>query len=101
MKKTAFKFIFIVCTLHTLNTIAQTHQPLKMNYPETRKESVSDNYFGTVVHDPYRWLENDTSVETAKWVKEQNAVTQEYLSKIQYRQKISDRYQSIFNYEKY
>ena len=101
MKKTIVIFLFIMCDICYSNTIAQTPQPAKMKYPETRKDSVSDNYFGTIVHDSYRWLENDTSAETAQWVKAENAVTQEYLSKIPFRQKISDRYEGIFNYEKY
>ena len=44
----------------------------KMSYPETKKEAVIDDYFGTTVEDPYRWLENDTSAETEAWVEAQN-----------------------------
>ncbi len=71
-------------------------------YPETRMdETVVDDYFGTKVADPYRWLENDTSAETAKWVKEQNEVTQDYLSHIPFRNAIKDRLTQIVNYERY
>ncbi|MGV3762653.1 MAG: S9 family peptidase, partial [Parapedobacter sp.] len=45
-------------------------------YPATAKGEVTDNYFGTEVADPYRWLENDTAAETKAWVAEQNKVTQ-------------------------
>ncbi|MEG0252520.1 MAG: S9 family peptidase, partial [Muribaculaceae bacterium] len=51
-------------------------------YPSTHQGDVKDTYFETEVADPYRWLENDTTAETAAWVKAQNAVTQSYLDKI-------------------
>ena len=71
-------------------------------YPETRKDTtVVDDYFGTKVADPYRWLENDTSAETAQWVKAQNEVTQDYLSHIPFRNAIKDRLTQIVNYERY
>ena len=73
----------------------------KIAYPETRKDTtVVDDYFGTKVVDPYRWLENDTSAETADWVKRQNAVTQVYLSKIPFRDEIAKRYEDLFNFPK-
>ena len=71
-------------------------------YPETRKDTtVIDDYFGTKVADPYRWLENDTSAETAQWVKEQNEVTQDYLSHIPFRSALKDRLTEFVNYERY
>ena len=75
---------------------------MTLKYPPTRKDNtVKDNYFGTVVYDPYRWLENDLSPETADWVKAQNGVTMGYLGQIPYREAIKERYSFIFNYEKY
>ena len=70
-------------------------------YPETRKDTVVDDYFGTLVADPYRWLENDTSAETAQWVKEQNEVTYDYLSHIPFRNALKDRLTELVNYERY
>lgn len=70
-------------------------------YPKTAKEKISDNYFGTEVPDPYRWLENDRSVETKAWVIAENKVTQNYLSQIPYREAIKKRLASLWNYEKY
>jgi len=71
------------------------------NYPESRKdESVIDDYAGTKVADPYRWLEDDNSEETAAWVGAQNEVTQDYLTQISFRQNIRDRYEELFNYPK-
>jgi prolyl oligopeptidase len=67
-------------------------------YPETKKGDVVDDYFGTKVADPYRWLEDDRSDETAQWVKEQNAVTYSYLESIPYRENIKARLTEIWNY---
>lgn len=72
----------------------------KLNYPVTQKQQVEDNYFGTIVNDEYRWLENDTSEETEAWVNTQISFTNEYLNQIPYREKIKARYQDIYNYEK-
>lgn len=70
-------------------------------YPETKKVEQIDEYFGTLVEDPYRWLENDTSAETAAWVKAQNEVTFGYLEKIPFRETIRQRLEGLWNYEKY
>lgn len=69
-------------------------------YPETKKCDSSTTYFGTKVDDPYRWLEDDLSEETAEWVDAQNAVTNEYLSKIGSRELIREKLEAIWNYEK-
>ncbi|MBC7886320.1 MAG: S9 family peptidase [Ferruginibacter sp.] len=75
---------------------------LEVKYPSTKKDSlVKDNYFGTEVADPYRWLENDTSAETGAWVKAQNEVTESYLQQIPFRKTIGKRYEDLFNYEKF
>ena len=75
---------------------------IEVKYPVTKKDStVKDDYFGTLVADPYRWLENDTSAETAAWVKAENEVTHNYLSKIPFREAIEKRYETLYNYEKY
>jgi prolyl oligopeptidase len=77
-------------------------KPIEVKYPTTRKDStVKDNYFGTQVPDPYRWLENDTSAETAAWVKEENTVTEHYLAQIPFRDAIRKRYTELVDYEKY
>ncbi|MCU0384088.1 MAG: prolyl oligopeptidase family serine peptidase [Cyclobacteriaceae bacterium] len=69
-------------------------------YPQTAKTDTVDNYFGTAVPDPYRWLENDTTQQTADWVKAQNEVTFGYLNNIPYRDAIKKRLEKIFNYER-
>ncbi len=73
----------------------------KIEYPVTAKGNVVDTIFGTPVPDPYRWLEDDMSKETAAWVQEQNRVTFAYLEKIPYRDQIKKRLTNIYNYEKY
>lgn len=70
-------------------------------YPQTRKIDHTDDYNGTKISDPYRWLEDDRSAETAEWVKEQNKVTFDYLSQIPYRKQFQERLEKIFNYPKY
>jgi len=71
-----------------------------MTYPETKKDYTTDNYFGTRIADPYRWLENDTSTETKNWVDEENKITQNYLEQIPYREDIKNRLTEIWNYPK-
>ncbi len=68
--------------------------------PVTRKDNTVDNYFGTEVADPYRWLEDDASDETAAWVEAQNKVTNHSLSHIPFRGKLLQRLTEVSNYEK-
>ena len=70
------------------------------NYPETTKSDHVDTYFGVDVPDPYRWLENDTSEATGKWVKAENEVTFGYLNHIDYRGKVKSRLEELMNYER-
>ncbi|MBV4357092.1 prolyl oligopeptidase family serine peptidase [Pinibacter aurantiacus] len=70
-------------------------------YPSTRKVDQADNYFGTKVSDPYRWLEDDNSEETKDWVKKQNGVTNAYLAKIPFRADVKKRLEELWNYPKY
>jgi prolyl oligopeptidase len=73
----------------------------KIEYPPTKTDDVADTYFGTKVPDPYRWLEDDRSEETAAWVKAQNKVTFAYLESVPYREQIKARLEKMWNYEKY
>ena len=71
-------------------------------YPETRKDTtVVDDYFGTKVADPFRWLEDDNSEETSDWVKRQNEVTFGYLETLPNRGKIRERLEKLYNYERF
>jgi prolyl oligopeptidase len=88
--------IIIVMTISSCNC-----EKDRINYPVTKKVDQTDDYFGTTVADPYRWLEDDNSEETAAWVQEENAVTNEYLANIPFREKIEERLTEIFNYPRY
>lgn len=70
-------------------------------YPESRRVNQTDDYFGTTVADPYRWLEDDNASDTQAWVKAQNDVTFGYLDTIPQRKAIRDRITSLWNFEKY
>ncbi len=72
----------------------------KLDYPETQQVDTVDVYFDTAVADPYRWLEDDNSEETAEWVKAQNAVTNAYLEKIPFRGALKEILTTLSNYEK-
>jgi hypothetical protein len=88
-------------TMVTLPPVT-TEKKSTITYPITRRdETVSDNYHGTTIADPYRWLEDDHSAETADWVNRQNAVTFDYLSKIPYRDAIKKRLSAVYNYERF
>ncbi|NQZ27459.1 MAG: S9 family peptidase [Colwellia sp.] len=80
------------------DTIAAAQQ--KVTYPTTQKGDVVDNYFGTDVADPYRWLEDDRSEETGAWVEAENKVTFDYLAQIPYRDELKSRLAELWNYEK-
>ncbi|NOT75055.1 MAG: S9 family peptidase [Cyclobacteriaceae bacterium] len=69
-------------------------------YPITKKGDVVDTLFGTAVADPYRWLENDTTKETADWVAAENEVTFAYLKNIPFREDIRKRLDEVQNYER-
>jgi len=94
MKKLTILLSFLL--LYSCNTT----QNNKLEYPTTEKGTVVDNYFGTEVADPYRWLEDDLSEETAQWVETQNNVTFKYLDQIPFRDKIKKKLEKIWNYEK-
>ncbi|WP_271423834.1 prolyl oligopeptidase family serine peptidase [Aequorivita sinensis] len=71
-----------------------------VTYPQIKTVDTVDTYFGVEVKDPYRWLEDDRSAETAEWVKAENEVTFDYLNKIPFREELKKRLSDIWNYEK-
>lgn len=72
-----------------------------MLYPVSRKSNQIDNYHGTLVADPYRWLEDPDSEETRSWIEAQNQITFAYLNEISGREKIKQRLTKLWDYEKY
>ncbi len=95
MKKLVYSIFIASVVSQTVN--AQTNQ---MNYPTTDKKDVIDVYFNTKIADPYRWLEDDRSAETAAWVTAQNNVTFAYLDQIPYRDQLKKQLTEKWNYEK-
>ncbi len=78
-----------------------TYPKMKVTYPDTKKVDHSDDYHGTLVGDPYRWLENDTAQDVAAWVQSQNKATFGYLDQIPFRKNIQDRITELINYPRY
>lgn len=83
--------------------LAQSSRPSAFSgtYPTTNKGTQTDVFFSKSVADPYRWLEDDRSAETADWVTRQNAVTSAYLAKIPFREALRKRLTELWNYEKF
>jgi prolyl oligopeptidase len=98
MKKMVLMFILLSVVLAFA---ACQKEAAKLAYPVTKKVDQVDDYFGTKVADPYRWLEDDNAEEVKAWVQAQNAVTFGYLDTIPYRPKIKARLTEIFNYPRY
>ena len=91
---------FSVAVLLSSFTFAQQMNN-KLTYPATKKVDTVDTYFGARVPDPFRWLEDDRAEDTKAWVKAENKVTMDYLSRIPYRDSIYKRLEQLWNYEKY
>ena len=73
----------------------------KLDYPATRKDAVEDDYHGTKIADPYRWLEDDNSADTKAWVAAQNKVTFGFLETIPQRERIRERMTKLWNFERF
>jgi prolyl oligopeptidase len=95
---------FLIISMLALVACTQNMSDKKLSLlsiPVAHKDSVEDNYFGTLIADPYRWLENDTAPEVADWVVQQNKATFHYLEQIPIRNEIKTRLTEIWNYEKF
>lgn len=95
--------LFICLTIGLAILLAACTRVAKIEplpYPETPRGEVVDNYFGTEVADPYRWLEDDASAETAAWVEAENAVTTNYLEQIPFRNAIRERLTALWDFPK-
>jgi prolyl oligopeptidase len=96
------KIILIMIASSAIASFGQASKTGKINYPKTRKDkTIVDTYFNTKISDPYRWLEDDKSEETVEWVKAENTVTFDYLSKIPFRDAIKQRMEKVWNFEKF
>jgi prolyl oligopeptidase len=103
MRRTRFAMAAVVAALAvTLVSTTHAEEPKKLKYPDTKKGDVVDDYHGTKVADPYRWLEDDVrkSKDVAAWVEAENKVTFGFLESIPEREAIKKRITDIYNYEK-
>ena len=91
----------LVLATTACTTTEESTETMTVDYPLTEKVNQVDTYFGTEVADPYRWLEDDRSAETAAWVKAENEVTEAYLNTIPFRKAINERLTELWDYEKY
>ncbi|MGB8762138.1 MAG: S9 family peptidase, partial [Candidatus Sulfotelmatobacter sp.] len=82
-------------------TLLSAAQTLPLTYPQARRSDQVDDYHGTKVADPYRWLEDTDSAETHAWVEAENKLTFGYLDQLPYRQAIRDRLTKLWNYERF
>ncbi|HLV40031.1 prolyl oligopeptidase family serine peptidase [Xanthomarina sp.] len=97
------KKIIISCVCATLIISCETNTKnpeAPLNYPKTKTVDTFTTYFGTEVKDPYRWLEDDRSAETAAWVKTENELTYGYLETIPYKDSLKNRLETLWNFEK-
>ena len=91
----------IIFSLLSLMTLLSSAQTAPLTYPQARRSDQVDDYHGTKVADPYRWLEDTDSAETHAWVEAENKLTFGYLDQIPYRQALRDRLTKLWNYERY
>jgi len=98
MKKT---MLILILFSIVLVFAACKKEAARLAYPETKTVDQVDDYFGTKVADPYRWLEDDNAEEVKAWVQAENAVTFGYLDTIPFRPRIKARLTEIFNYPRY
>ena len=100
MKKLMLPIITALVLVGCNNSNVSINQTNTVTYPKTKKVDTVTNYFGTQVKDPYRWLEDDMSEETARWVEDQNKTTFGYLENIPFREELKQRLTTLWNYEK-
>ena len=96
----SYFFLFLLIFTMSCEETNGNEKGLITQYPITKKDIVYDSYFDIKIEDPYRWLEDDRSPETEKWVIEQNKITNNYLGSIPYRDSLKDRVKNLWNYEK-
>lgn len=96
MLKRSF-FLLVVCSFFSFTLYAQNG----FNYPKPKKVDQVDDYHGTKVADPYRWLEDTKAAEAQAWIADQNKVTDAYLATISERESIKARLTELWNYERF
>ena len=95
LKITTISFTFFLFMFGSKSSFAQ------FKYPVTKQVNQVDDYFGTKVSDPYRWLEYDTAANTKQWIQTEQAFTENYLSKIPFRNLVKMQVEKVINYPRY
>lgn len=93
-------FVFVLALVPACQKQSETSEQASATYPETIKSDQVDDFFGTEVPDPYRWLEDDRAEEVEQWVEAQNNVTFAYLENIPFRNSVLVRVRDLYNYPK-
>src|ERR1700754_3192559 len=83
------------------DTVAATNAADLLSYPKARTVDQVDDYFGTKVHDPYRWIEDVDSPEVKEWIDEQNRLTHSFLDNVPGRGGIQRRLLELIDFERY
>ncbi|MEZ5306570.1 MAG: prolyl oligopeptidase family serine peptidase [Pyrinomonadaceae bacterium] len=97
MRNTVVTGLLLLCTALSGAVFGQG----SFDYPKARQSDQKDDFFGTTVADPYRWMEDPDSAETQAWVRAQNKLTGDYLNTLPSRTRIKERLTKLWNYEKY
>ena len=90
---------FVLAAAVASALLAKEERPF--TYPEARKSDQVDDYHGTQVADPYRWLEDPDSAESRAWIEAENKITFDFLARIPERDRIKQRITELWDYEKF
>lgn len=93
------KYLFFLGLIAVL-AACQNINKMKIIYPNAKTVDSVDDFFGTKVPDKYKWMENENDPDLKKWIEQENALTQNYLAQISYRDEILEHLKQIFNYER-
>src|ERR1051325_9639310 len=97
LRKFALRSLIFCALMAAIQTVTATGSTF--HYPQPRQGDQVDDYHGTTVADPYRWMENPDSPETRAWIESENKITFDYLKQIPVREKIRDRLTELWNFE--
>ncbi len=93
-------YLFLLTIFFTLFIACKNDKKMKIDYPKPKKVDSASVFFGTKVADPYRWMENESDSDLVAWIDAQNNITNKFLKNISFKQKIYNRLEEIYNYEK-
>src|SRR5262245_14821661 len=92
------RVVYVVAFAATASLAAQAQSPSSFTYPQPRKADTVDNYFGTKIVGPYRWMEDLNSAELKQWIDAENAITFKYLDGLRARDALKARITELYNY---